>query len=112
MSSGIQSLLKTEKEAAAIESEARKYRTTRLKAAKADAQQEIDEYKKSKESELAAYEAENAGLNESIDKEADVAVEKELKAIRATFDAKKATVVKQLVEATISPTPEIHINAQ
>ena len=45
MSSGIQSLLKTEKEAAEIVNEARKYRTTRLKSAKQDAQAEIDNYK-------------------------------------------------------------------
>ena len=44
MSSGIQSLLKTEK-AAEIVNEARKYRTTRLKSAKQDAQAEIDNYK-------------------------------------------------------------------
>lgn len=111
MSSGIQSLLKTEKEAAEIVNEARKYRTSRLKSAKTDAQQEIDEYKKQKEAELKKYEEEHAGLNESIDKEADAQVEKELKAIRAKYDEKKDSVVKLLVDATTKPTPELHVNA-
>ncbi|EGW33012.1 uncharacterized protein SPAPADRAFT_136799 [Spathaspora passalidarum NRRL Y-27907] len=111
MSSGIQSLLKTEKEAAEIVNEARKYRTNRLKSAKQDAQGEIDAYKKQKEAELKAYEKEHEGLNESIDKEADSQVEKELAAINAKYSEKKDVVVKLLVDATIKPTPELHINA-
>ncbi|KAK6454429.1 vacuolar ATPase V1 domain subunit G [Scheffersomyces xylosifermentans] len=110
-SSGIHSLLKTEKEAAEIVNEARKYRTNRLKTAKADAQTEIDEYKKQKEAELKDYEKEHAGLNESIDKEADAQVEKELASIKAKYAEKKTAVVKLLVDATIKPTPELHINA-
>lgn len=111
MSSGIQSLLKTEKEASEIVNEARKYRTNRLKCAKADAQQEITEYKKQKEAELKSYEAEHAGLNESIGKDADIQVEKELASIKSTYAEKKTSVVKLLVDATIKPTPELHINA-
>lgn len=112
MSSGIQALLRTEKEAAEIINEARKYRTNRLKSAKADAQKEIDEYKAQKESELKKYEQEHSGLNESISKEADAKVEKELAAIRSTYAKKKDAVVKLLVDATTQPTPELHINAR
>ena len=86
MSSGIQALLKTEKDAAEIVNEARKYRTNRLKTAKADAQSEIDEYKKQKETELKNYEKEHEGLNESIDKDADAQVEGELADIKSKFD--------------------------
>ncbi|RLV93356.1 V-type proton ATPase subunit G [Spathaspora sp. JA1] len=111
MSSGIQSLLKTEKEAAEIVNEARKYRTNRLKLAKQDAQGEIDAYKKQKEAELKSYEKEHEGLNESIDKEADAQVEKELAHINAKYAEKKDVVVKLLVDATVKPTPELHINA-
>lgn len=111
MSSGIQSLLKTEKEAAEIVNEARKYRTSRLKSAKSDAQKEIDEYKEQKEAELKKYEEEHAGLNETIDKEADAEVEKELNDIKAKYNEKKNSVIKLLVDATIKPTPELHINA-
>ncbi|ABN67631.1 vacuolar ATPase V1 domain subunit G [Scheffersomyces stipitis CBS 6054] len=110
-SSGIHSLLKTEKEAATIVNEARKYRTNRLKLAKADAQTEIDEYKIQKESELKKYEQEHAGLNDLIDKEADVQVQSELASIKAKYAEKKTSVVKLLVDATIKPTPELHINA-
>lgn len=112
MSSGIQALLRTEKEAAEIINEARKYRTNRLKSAKADAQKEIDEYKAQKESELKTYEQEHSGLNDSISKEADAQVEKELAAIKATYAKKKDAVVKLLVDATTQPTPELHINAR
>lgn len=111
MSSGIQSLLKTEKQAAEIVNEARKYRTNRLKSAKTDAQKEIDEYKQQKEDELKKFEAEHAGLNESIDKEADAQVESELKAIQAKYAEKKDAVVKLLVDAVTKPSPELHINA-
>lgn len=109
--SGIQALLKTEKDAAEIVNEARKYRTTRLKSAKADAQSEIDQYKKQKDAELQSYEKEHAGLNDKINKDADAQVDAELKAIRAKYDQKKDSVVKLLVDATINPTPELHSNA-
>lgn len=112
MSSGIQALLKTEKEAAEIVNEARKYRATRLKSAKADAQVEIDQYKKQKDTELASYEKEHEGLNDQVNKDADAQVDKELKQIRAKFSEKKDSVVKLLVDATINAKPELHINAQ
>lgn len=111
MSSSIQSLLKTEKDAAEIVNEARKYRTSRLKTAKSDAQKEIDEYKAQKESELKKYESEHAGLNETIEKDADAQVEKELVEIKKQFDDKKAAVVDLLVGAATKPTPELHVNA-
>ena len=111
MSSGIQSLLKTEKEAAEIVNEARKYRTTRLKSANQDAQAEIDNYKKQKEEELKNFEKEHEGLNEKIDKEADAEVQKELTSIKSTFEKKTSAVVKLLVDATVKPTPTLHINA-
>lgn len=111
MSSGIQSLLKTEKEAAEIVNEARRYRTERLKSAKVDAQKDIDEYKKQKESELQSYELQHTGLNETISKEADAKVAEELKSIQEKYKEKKDVVTKLLVEATIKPTSELHINA-
>lgn len=111
MSSSIQSLLKTEKEAAEIVNEARRYRTSRLKSAKADAQKEIDEYKSSKEDELKKFESDHTGLNESIEKDSDKQVEQELKEIKAKFAEKKDSVIKLLVNAATEPTPELHINA-
>lgn len=111
MSSSIQSLLKSEKEAAEIVNEARKYRTSRLKSAKHDAQKEIDEYKELKEKELAKYEQDHAGINESIEKEADAQALKELEEIKKKFQEKKKDVVKLLIDAATKPTPELHSNA-
>lgn len=111
MSSGIQALLRTEKEAADIVAEARKYRTNRLKTAKSDSQKEIDAYKQQKEDELKAFELKDAGLNESIEKDADAEVDKEMKLIQAKYAEKKDSVVQLLVDAAIKPTPELHINA-
>lgn len=111
MSSGIQSLLKAEKEAAELINEARKYRTERLKAAKVDAQSEIDDYKKLKENELLKYEQEHAGLNETIEKEADTEVESELVTIKKNYESKQKQVISLLVDAVTKPSPELHINA-
>lgn len=111
MSSGIQALLKTEKDAAEVVSEARKYRTSRLKNAKVDAQKEIDQYRKQKEDELKMHELQYAGLNDKFEKEADTEVKKEMAAIQAKFAEKKKSVVQLLVNAATQPTPEMHINA-
>lgn len=111
MSSSIQSLLKTEKEAAGIVNDARKYRTDRLKSAKADAQKEIEEYKAQKEEELKKYENDHAGLNSNVEKEAEATAEKDLADIQAKYAEKKSAVVQLLVEAATKPTPELHINA-
>lgn len=111
MSSSIQSLLKTEKDAAEIVNEARKYRTSRLKSAKADAQTEIDEYKAQKENELKKFESDHAGMNESIEKESDKQVEEQLTEIKKKFSEKKSAVIQLLVDAATKPVPELHINA-
>lgn len=111
MSSGIQALLKTEKEAAEIVNEARKYRTNRLKSARTDAQTEIDEYKRQKEEELKTYESKHAGLNEKLEKDADKQVQGELESIRAHFKDKKDAAVKLLIDAVNNPTLELHANA-
>ena len=107
----IRDRLKTEKEAAEIVNEARKYRTSRLKSAKQDAQKEIDQYKQQKENELKKYEEDHAGLNENIEKEADAQVQKELQEIKKKYQEKKKDVVKVLIDAATKPTPELHTNA-
>lgn len=104
-------MLKTEKEAAEIVNEARKYRTQKLKLAKSDAQKEIDQYKAQKEEELKKYESEHTGLNDQIEKDADSKVEEELKDIQKKFEEKKDAVVKLLIDAATKPTPELHSNA-
>ncbi|ODV63553.1 H(+)-transporting V1 sector ATPase subunit G, partial [Ascoidea rubescens DSM 1968] len=108
---GIQTLLKAERDAHKIVSEARQYRTGKLKAAKLDAAKEIQEYKKKKELELKKFEEEHSGLNINADKEAAATVQAEVEKLKETAAQKKDEVVSLLVEAVIKPTPEIHVNA-
>lgn len=56
-SRGIQTLLEAERKAHEIVQNARSYRAQRLKASKADAAKEIEEYKKTKEAEFQANES-------------------------------------------------------
>lgn len=112
MSSSIQSLLKTEREAAELVNEARKYRTARLKSAKADAQSEIDKYKAQKEAELKAFEEEHAGLNDTIEKDAEARVQSDLESIKKSLAEKKQDVAKLLIDAATNAKPQLHINAQ
>lgn len=109
--SGIQSLLKTEREAQEIVSEARRYRGERLKAAKADAQGEIEAYKAKKAAELEAFEAQFAGANAQLEKDAEAEAEAGLKEITQLVAQKKDQVVKLLVESVANAKPEMHINA-
>ena len=111
MSSGIKALLKAEKEAAEVVNDARKYRTNHLKSAKTDAQREIEDYRKQKETELQNYEKEQAGLNTNIEKEANAHIEKELAEIEKQYEDKKGAALQLILDAATQPTAELHINA-
>ncbi|ODV86465.1 hypothetical protein CANARDRAFT_27669 [[Candida] arabinofermentans NRRL YB-2248] len=108
--SGIQSLLKTEKEAQEIVSQARTYRAQKLKAAKLDAQKEIDAYKAKKEAELKQFEDEFSGSNKKLEDEAENQVKDELVKIKKTAEAKKSDVIELLIDSVTQPKPELHIN--
>ncbi|VEU19303.1 DEKNAAC100011 [Brettanomyces naardenensis] len=110
MSGGIQSLLKTEKDAQEIVSQARRYRTQKLKAAKLDAKAEIDAYKAKKAEELKKFEDEFVGANKKAEEEADKQVQGELEGIKKTAASKEAAVVKLLVDAVGTPSPELPTN--
>ncbi|ESX01977.1 hypothetical protein HPODL_04742 [Ogataea parapolymorpha DL-1] len=110
--SGIQSLLKTEKEAQEIVSQARQYRAQKLKDAKSDAQKEIEQYRLKKEAELKKYEEEFQGSNQKLEREAEEQVKDELANIKKTCESKKENVIKLLIDAVISPKPDLHINAK
>lgn len=103
--------MKTEREAQEIVTEARQYRAERLKAAKSDAQVEIEAYKAKKADELKQFEAQFAGANEQLEKDAQKEAETGLTEITALANQKKDTVVKLLVESVASAKPELHINA-
>ncbi|GMM34682.1 H(+)-transporting V1 sector ATPase subunit G [Saccharomycopsis crataegensis] len=111
-SSGIQTLLKAEKEAQEIVSAARSYRAQRLKSAKSDATQEIEAYKLQKDQELKDFEAKYDGINANADTEAANTVKEEVEKLKKTAESKQKDVVALLVDAITHPTPEVHINAQ
>ncbi|GAV30422.1 hypothetical protein PMKS-003934 [Pichia membranifaciens] len=144
--SGIQSLLKTEKDAQEIVSKARQCmytnelpqlpqlhfqthsadtnipflfplsppfadRAQKLKAAKTDAQAEIEAYKAKKAAELKKFEDEFAGSNQKLEADADTEVQTELVKIKKTAEEKKTAVVKLLLESVTTPKPGLHVNA-
>lgn len=111
-SSGIQTLLKAEKEAQEIVSSARAYRAQRLKSAKADAAKEIEAYKAQKDKELKDFETKYEGINATADSEAAETVKTEVANLKETATGKKQHVVKLLVDAVTDPKPELHINAR
>ena len=108
---GIATLLKAEKEAHEIVSQARKYRQDKLKQAKSDAAKEIEAYKAKKDQELKDFESQNVGSTAELEKKADQDVQGELAEIKKISKAKTADVIKLLVAAVTEPIPEMHINA-
>lgn len=108
---GIATLLKAEKEAHEIVSEARKYRQDKLKQAQLDAGKEIEGYKAKKEQELKDFESNNAGGVQELERTAEAGVQSELDGIKKTVAEKKEHVVSLLLDAVRHPTTEVHINA-
>lgn len=108
---GIATLLKAEKEAHEIVSQARKYRQDKLKQAKSDAAKEIEAYKAKKDQELKDFESQNVGSTAELEKKADQDVQGELAEIKKISKAKTADVIKLLVAAVTEPIPEMHVNA-
>ncbi|GMM54031.1 H(+)-transporting V1 sector ATPase subunit G [Maudiozyma humilis] len=108
---GIATLLKAEKEAHEIVSQARKYRQDKLKQAKSDAAKEIEAYKAKKDQELRDFESQNVGSTAELEKKADQDVQGELAEIKKISKAKTADVIKLLVAAVTEPIPEMHVNA-
>lgn len=110
-SSGIQTLLEAERKAHEIVQHARAYRTQRLKAAKTDAAQEVEEYKQKKEQEFRASESKNTGQSSEIKTKAEAEVVEELKTIKADTSKKRDEVINYLLEAVTTAHPTLHINA-
>ncbi|KAK9478517.1 H+-ATPase G subunit-domain-containing protein [Lipomyces japonicus] len=111
-STGIQTLLEAEKEAQAIVSKARTYRTQKLKDARTEATKEIEAYKASKESEFKKFESEHSSSNSKAEEDANAGVQSELVSIKELAAKAKETVIGQLLDAVTSPKPSLHVNAQ
>uniref|UniRef100_A0A060TCS1 V-type proton ATPase subunit G n=1 Tax=Blastobotrys adeninivorans TaxID=409370 RepID=A0A060TCS1_BLAAD len=110
-SSGIQTLLEAERKAHEIVQNSRQYRAQRLKAAKTDAAKEIEEYKKEKEAEFQKNEQKYSGSNQDAEKEADKQVSGQLDEVKKKAASAKDKVVKELIDAVMTPNPQLHINA-
>lgn len=99
-SSGIQTLLEAERKAQETVQEARAFRSQRLKASKADAAKEIEEYQKTKENEF--YSASSKSENEGSQAEstADRNAQKDIDALKTSAEKGRAGVIQYLVEQT------------
>ncbi|CCE63234.1 hypothetical protein TPHA_0E01390 [Tetrapisispora phaffii CBS 4417] len=108
---GIVTLLKAEKEAQEIVSEARKYRQEKLKQAKIDAANEINNYKATKDNELKEFEQKNGNNVAALESESAEEIKKELDEVKKLSKEKEGTVVDLLVKAITQPVSEMHVNA-
>lgn len=110
-SNGIATLLKAEKEAQKIVSEARKYRQEKLKEAKKDASNEIAQYKAQKDKELKTYSEQNEGGLDDLKAQAESSIQAQLEEIDLITENKKQQVVDLLINAVINPVGGMHVNA-
>ncbi|KAF9434455.1 H(+)-transporting V1 sector ATPase subunit G [Entomortierella beljakovae] len=111
-STGIQTLLEAEKEAAKIVQKARQYRVQRLKDARAEAATEIEELKAGKNDAFKNFEQEHAGSSDQTTHRVEVETEQKRVEIEAAFSKNKGDVLVRLLETVYSVEPKIHINAR
>ncbi|CAH0051513.1 unnamed protein product [Clonostachys solani] len=118
-SSGIQTLLDAEREASKIVQKAREFpdnptvanhdtvRTKRVKEARDEAKQEINDYRAQKEQEFKKFEAEHSKGNEQAEDEANKEAEKQIQIIKEAGKKGQAGVIKNLLTAVLDakPTP-------
>ncbi|KAH7914853.1 V-type ATPase [Hygrophoropsis aurantiaca] len=109
-SQGIQTLLEAEKEAAKIVQQARQYRVQRLKDARSEATKEIDEYRKSKDTEFKAFESSHAGTTSSAQTTVDKDTEQKLKHLDACWENNADLIVQKLLDRVVLVEPQLHRN--
>ncbi|PYI32821.1 vacuolar ATP synthase subunit G [Aspergillus indologenus CBS 114.80] len=124
-SAGIQTLLDAEREAQKIVQQARECtvaaptnvhsslidtfcsdRTKRIRDAKAEAQKEIEEYRKQKEDEFKKFEAEHSSGYKKAEEDANKEAEVKLQEIKDAGSEKGSKVVDDLIHALIDVKPE------
>ncbi|KAF9381482.1 H(+)-transporting V1 sector ATPase subunit G [Mortierella sp. AD011] len=111
-STGIQTLLEAEKEAAKIVQKARQYRTQRTKDAHAEALKEIEELKASKNEAFKNFEQEHAGSSDQTTHRVEVETEQKRVEIEAAFNKNRDAVLAKLIETVYTVDPKIHPNAK
>ncbi|PWN33823.1 putative vacuolar ATP synthase subunit G [Meira miltonrushii] len=111
-STGIQTLLEAEKEAAKIVQKARTYRTQKLKDARSEAAKEIEELKSKQEDEFNNFKKEYEGSQSSSQSQVEKETQEKLKTINEAFDKNNAKVVEKLLERVTQTKAELHRNLQ
>ncbi|EXJ87238.1 V-type ATPase, G subunit [Capronia epimyces CBS 606.96] len=107
-SAGIQTLLDAEKEAQKIVQKGKWFnRTQRVKDAKAEAQKEIEEYRRKKQEEFKKFEAEQTSGNKKAEDDANKEAEAKVKEIDAAGGKYGSKVVEDLIKAVTTPHPDV-----
>ncbi|KAF8489317.1 V-type ATPase [Gautieria morchelliformis] len=107
---GIQTLLEAEKEAAKVVQQARQHRVQRLKDARAEANREVEEYKRQKEQEYKAFESKHAGSTQYSQSRVDKETDAKIAAIESAYQGRKEAVVQLLLDRVVLVKPELHRN--
>ncbi|KAI9143768.1 H+-ATPase G subunit-domain-containing protein [Paraphysoderma sedebokerense] len=111
-SQGIQTLLEAEKEASKIVQKARQYRVDRLKAARSEAEKEIQALKTQKVAEFEKFEKDHLGTSDTSMAKANSETETQIQAIREAYNKNKAAVLEKLMNAVVNVKPTVHENAK
>lgn len=109
-STGIQQLLKAEKQAAEKVSEARKRKAKRLKQAKEEAQQEIEQYRAQREAQYKKYEQSVLGSRGDMETKIDAQTKIKLKELDTNMSQNKEVALKRLLDIVLDIKPELHEN--
>ena len=100
-------LREAEAQAGDIVARARAERVARMKAAKAEAQAEIDAYRGEREAEFGKLQSSVLGANDAGADALEKATAQELSALRAQCDANRGAVVDLLVSAATNVRPSV-----
>jgi len=107
---GIQQLLQAEKEAAKKVAEARKKKTLRLKQAKQEAQNEVEQYRLQQEAEYCKAEEGILGSKTDIEHQINIKLVKELEVLNSGVSQNKEKVQHKLLMFVYNIKPELHQN--
>ncbi|EDN07912.1 vacuolar ATPase [Histoplasma capsulatum] len=102
-SAGIQTLLDAEREAQKIVQN----RTKRIKDARTEAQNEIEEYRQRKEEEFRKFEAEHSSGNKVAEDEANKEAEMKVQEIKNIGKKKGGQVIGDLIHAVTDVNPQV-----
>jgi len=110
MSNPIQQLLAAEKKATIVVNDAKARRTQRMKQAHLEVQQDIDAYKAECDAGLQQQEEEIAKLFESLEKQAEEEIKKELDGVFGIVAKNVDKALQVLLSAVCDIQCELHIN--